>query len=304
MTAVFFVLGLLGLFFGGDWLVKGASGIAERFRVPPLVIGLTVVGFGTSTPELLVSLQAALDGLPGIAIGNVVGSNIANILLILGVSAVIGPLVSPFAKIRRDLMWMLAAAVICVPLFLGGVVGRLEGAILVASIVTYILINLRQAGSEPPGETEAPPMFMSVLFALGGLAAVLIGARLLVDSASEIARTFGVSDAMIGLTVVAVGTSLPELATSIMAAVRGEREIALGNVLGSNVFNIFAIMGITALVLPIPVDPRFLTFDVPVMVTVSVVLVALMWMRGSLGRLAGVGFLAVYAAYIASGATI
>ncbi len=304
MTAFLFALGLAGLFFGGDWLVKGASGIAERFRVPPLVIGLTIVGFGTSTPELLVSLQAALDGLAGISIGNVVGSNIANILLILGLSAIIGPLAAPFVKFRRDLVWMMAAAIACLPLFWGGNVGRIEGAILVAGIAAYILVNLRQAGSEPAGEIPAPALGVSILWTVVGLVTVLVGARLLVDSATEIARAFGVSEAVIGLTIVAVGTSLPELATSVVAAFRGQREIALGNVIGSNVFNIFAILGITALIAPIPVETRFLTVDVPVMIAASALLVFVLWLRGGLGRGIGLLFLALYAAYVAAMAVI
>ena len=311
MIALYFALGLAGLFFGGDWLVKGASGIARRFHVPPLVIGLTIVGFGTSTPELLVSLQAALaartdPAIAGIAIGNVVGSNTANILLILGVSAVIGPLLSPFAKLRRDLAWMMGAALIIVPMFWDGTLSRLEGAILVAGILAYLALNLMQAGSAPPEDdaSPAPVLWQSALWALVGLAAVLVGARLLVDSATEIARAYGISEAVIGLTVVAVGTSLPELATSVMAAVRGQREIALGNVIGSNVFNILAILGITAVIVPIPVETRFLTLDVPVMLAVSLMLVAVLWLRGGMGRLAGAGFLALYAGYVAWGASL
>ncbi len=288
------------MFFGGDWLVKGASGVAERFRVPPLVIGLTIVGFGTSAPELLVSVDAALSGVPGIAIGNVVGSNIANILLILGAAAVIAPLAAPFARLRRDLVWMLAAALLTVPAFWSGAVGRLEGAVLVAGILAFILVNLRQAGTAAAAETEPPALGRSALLTLIGLAGVLIGARLLVDSATEIARALGVGEAVIGLTIVAVGTSLPELATSVAAAFRGEREIALGNVIGSNVFNILAILGITALVAPIPVEPRFLSIDVPVMIAVSLLLAAVLWRWHGISRRAGIAFLAAYAVYVAA----
>ncbi len=300
MLLLTFALGLAGLFFGGDWLVKGASGLALRFRVPPLVIGLTIVGFGTSAPELMVSIEAALSGVPGIAIGNVVGSNIANILLILGVSAMIGPLAAPFLKVRSDLGWMLVAALATVPAFWSGYVGRIEGALLFAGILTYVTLNLMKAGDEPAAEDPLPPLWRAVLLSVLGLATVLVGAKLLVDSATELARIAGISEAVIGLTIVAVGTSLPELATSVVAAWRGEREIALGNVIGSNVFNILAILGITALVRPIPVDPEFLSFDVPAMIAVSLLLIVLLWARGGLGRVAGGIFLALYAAYTLS----
>ena len=304
MTALLFALGLAGLFFGGNWLVQGASAAALRLRIPPLVIGLTVVGFGTSTPELLVSLDAALRGASGIAIGNVVGSNIANILLILGVSALIGPFVGRFADLRRDLLWMSGAALIAVPVFMGGLVGRWEGAALFVGILVYIWVCIRTAGSGEEPEIEAAPLWKSALVTLGGLVVLMIGARLLVDSATEIARAFGVTEAVIGLTIVAVGTSLPELATSVIAAWRGQREIALGNVVGSNIFNTLAILGITALVSPIPVEPRFVVVDVPVMIAVSLLLVATIWRCEGMGRTAGAVFLAFYAAYVAAMAAI
>lgn len=304
MTYLLFSVGIIALFLGGEALVRGASGIATRFRVPPLVIGLTVVGFGTSTPELLVSLQAALKGSSGIAIGNVVGSNTANILLIIGLAAVIGPIAAPFAKLRRDLAWMLAAALVCVPLFWNDRVSHLEGALLVAAIVAYVVISLRQAGTTDEEAETAGPLWLSGLTTIAGLVVLMAGARLLVDSSTVIARAFGVSEAVIGLTIVAVGTSLPELATSVIAALRGHREIALGNAIGSNVFNIFAILGLTALVTPIPVEERFLTIDVPFMIAVSGALVAVIWFRGGLGRATGVAFLLAYAAYVAAMAAL
>jgi cation:H+ antiporter len=300
LTYVLFAVGLAGLFFGGNWLVQGASALALRFRVPPLVIGLTVVGFGTSTPELLVSVQAALAGAAGIAIGNVVGSNIANILLILGVSAVIGPLAANLGALRRDIGWMLGAAFVTIPVFWGGMVGRPEGVVLVAGILLYIAICLRQAGSEEAPEVAPAPAWRATLEVVGGLVVLLIGARLLIDSATDIARTFGISEAVIGLTIVAVGTSLPELATSVIAAFRGQRDIALGNVVGSNIFNILAILGITALVTPIPVEPRFLAVDVPVMIAVSLLLVAVIWLAKGMGRVTGAAFLLAYVAYVAA----
>ncbi|HMO09493.1 MAG TPA: calcium/sodium antiporter [Paracoccaceae bacterium] len=300
MTYILFGFGLILLFFGGDSLVRGASAAALRLRVPPLVVGLTVVGFGTSMPELLVSLQAALRGAGDIALGNVVGSNTANILLILGLSALIGPMAAAFAGLRRDLGWMLAAALVCVPVLLDGAVSRIEGLALLAGIAAYILLALRQVGSAAAPEVATLAPWKATGLMLLGLAALVAGAHFLVDSATQIARAFGISEAVIGLTIVAVGTSLPELATSVAAALKGEREIALGNVIGSNVFNVLAILGATAAISPFAAGPRFLAVDVPVMIAVSVLLVAVLWWRGGLGRGAGIGFLALYALYVAA----
>jgi cation:H+ antiporter len=297
VTYILFALGLAGLFAGGNWLVQGASAIALRFRVPPLVIGLTVVGFGTSTPELLVSVQAALAGASGIAIGNVLGSNIANILLILGIAALIAPVAARMDTLRRDLGWMTAAAFATIPAFWNGMVGRWEGLALTLGILLYIGISLRQAGTEAAPEIEMAPVWKSALAVAAGLVALLVGARLLIDGATDIARTFGVSEAVIGLTIVAVGTSLPELATSVVAAVRGERDIAIGNVVGSNIFNILAILGITALIAPIPVEARFLSVDVPVMLAVTLLLVAVVWGLKGVGRATGALFVLAYAVY-------
>jgi cation:H+ antiporter len=300
LVALAFAAGLAGLFFGGDWLVRGAVGIARRFRVPPLVIGLTIVGFGTSTPELLVSVQAAMAGVPGIAIGNVVGSNTANILLILGLSAAVASLVARWGPMRGDLAWMMAASLVLVPMFWDGQMSRLEGIILFAGIVAYILSAMRRVGSAPEIDGPPRPLWKTLGLTVLGLVVLMLGARLLVDSSIEIARWLGVSEAVIGLTIVAVGTSLPELATSIAAAVKGEREIALGNVVGSNIFNVFAILGLTAIILPIPVEARFLAFDVPVMLAVSLLLVAIAFLAQRISRAVGFGFLALYALYIAS----
>ncbi|MFN3936663.1 MAG: calcium/sodium antiporter [Gemmobacter sp.] len=304
MMGLLFAGGLAGLYFGGDWLVRGAAALAARFRVPPLVIGLTIVGFGTSTPELLVSVDAALRGAPGIAIGNVVGSNIANILLILGLSAVVGPLAAPFAGLRRDLGWMIAAAILCLPLFWNGAVGRVEGAVLATGIALYLVQGFRQVGTGAAPEPAIMAPWRALFLIGAGLVALMLGARALVDSASAAARLVGISEAVIGLTVVAVGTSLPELATSVTAALRGRRDIALGNVIGSNVFNVFAILGATALIAPIPVEARFLSVDVPTMIAVSLGLTALLWWRGGLGRGAGAALLLLYAAYIGAMAAI
>jgi len=298
MTALLFVLGLAGLFLGGGWLVRGAVALALKFRIPAFVVGATIVGFGTSTPELLVSVQAALGGVPGVAIGNVVGSNTANILLILGLTAAFGPIATPWREVRGDMLWMLGAALITLPVMLDGGVGRIDGVILMAALGVYLFISLRRSDPDVPPLPVHDPIWRAVALVLLGLVLLMVGARLLVDSATILARGLGVSEAVIGLTVVALGTSLPELATSVTAALRGQREIALGNVVGSNVFNILAILGITALITPIPVETRFVTVDVPTMIATTLVLLALVVWRGAISRPAGITMLAAYGAYV------
>lgn len=301
MDYAFLLAGLIGLFFGGEALVRGSVGIARRLAISPLLIGLTVVGFGTSTPELLVSLDAAWRGVPDIALGNIVGSNIANILLIIGLSALVWPIRVLGDTLRRDTAVMVAAALVLVPIFAMAQVGRLSGVLLVAALATYLVQAYRQAGDTGPediGLPAASPVIISVLWVIAGLVALIAGAKLLVDSAVAIARDFGISEAFIGLTIVAVGTSLPELATSLIAAFRRQSEIAIGNIVGSNIFNVLGILGVTAIVAPIPIAPRFLTFDLPVMIAVSVVLAALLLFRPVIGRGAGVLLVAGYAAYV------
>ncbi len=300
MTYLLFVLGLVALFFGGEYLVRGASSIARHYRLSPMVIGLTIVGFGTSAPEMLVSVQAALAGQPAIAIGNVLGSNIANILLILGISALIAPLLIPVKKLWRDLGFMLLATAVIWVMLLDGNVTRMEGMILLAGLVVF-LVAAFLTGKVEPDEDAAPlpPIWKAALMTVGGLVVLVIGARLLVDSATDIARTFGISEAVIGLTIVAVGTSLPELATSVVAAIRKHTEIAVGNIVGSNIFNIFGILGTTALIAPIPADPRFSALDMPWVAGVAVGLTLLAALLGGLPRIAGVVLLAIYAGYIA-----
>lgn len=308
MTYVLLVIGFLGLFLGGEFLVRGAVGIARRFGLSPLVIGLTVVGFGTSMPELLVSVQAALGGTPAIAMGNVVGSNIANILLILGVSAVIAPVGIAFAGLRRDLAVMLAATVLLWGMILGGVLGRTEGLILCAGLLAFLRAALRSGqgvvNPELFSAEEPPPLWRSALIAVAGLAVLLVSARLLIDSATALARAFGISEAVIGLTIVAIGTSLPELATSVVAALRRQADISVGNVVGSNIFNILGILGITAAVAPIPVEPRFAGVDMTLAFAAAAGLAFASWYWGRLGRPAGAGLLAVYGGYVAAMALI
>jgi len=292
--------GLVGLLFGGEALVRGSVGIARRLAIAPLLIGLTVVGFGTSTPELLVSVDAALRGVPDIAIGNIVGSNIANILLIVGLSALVWPIRVLGGTLRRDTGVMMAAALVLIPVFWLGAIGRLSGAVLVAGLIAYLVWAYLRPGAGKAEDDPSPmvPLWQSALWVAVGLVALMLGARLLVDGAVSIARGYGVSEAFIGLTIVAVGTSLPELATSLIAALRRQSEIAIGNIVGSNIFNVLGILGVTAVIAPIPVAPRFLTFDLPVMIAVSLVLTGLLLTRPVIGRGVGVALLAGYAAYV------
>lgn len=300
MTYLLFVLGLGALFIGGESLVRGASAIARHFHLSPLVIGLTIVGFGTSAPEMLVSVQAALAGQPAIAIGNVLGSNIANILLILGLSALIAPLIIPFAKLRRDLVFMLLASAAIWVMLLDGQITRLDGALLITGLLVFLVVAFKTSQSEAPANAEGDmPQWKAWAYTLGGLVVLVIGARLLVDSSTQIARTLGISEAVIGLTIVAVGTSLPELATSIIAAMRKQTEIAVGNIVGSNIFNIFGILGTTALIAPIPAEARFAAADMPWVAGTAIGLSLLALVLGGLPRIAGAILLVGYGAYVA-----
>jgi cation:H+ antiporter len=296
--------GLVLLTLGADYLVRGAISFANRLGMPPLLIGLTVVGFGTSMPELLVSLQAALDGAPAIAVGNVVGSNIANILLILGLAA------ADFANSggdseseARHLVMMLFAAVVMLGLGYLGLIGFMTGLAmftLLAAYLAWVTYTDRRRMSDEEAELVVKLAgWKEALFIAGGLVGLFAGANLLIDAATSIAREFGISEAVIGLTIVAVGTSLPELATSVVAAFRRQAEIALGNVVGSNIFNILGILGLTAVVVPVPVEPSMASFDIPFMLGVSLALVALILLAGRIGRIAGVAMLAIYTGYVA-----
>lgn len=301
MEYIYIVAGLIGLFFGGEALVRGSVGIAKRLGMSSLLIGLTVVGFGTSTPELLVSVQAALDDVSAIAIGNIIGSNIANILLIGGLTCLVWPIHVSGATLRRDAGVMIAAAMVLVPIFMTGQIGRLTGFLLLAGLIGYLVCAYLQPGdaAEDNVDSTVPKSIpVSVLWVVGGLVLLIFGARFLVMGATNIARDFGLSEAFIGLTIVAVGTSLPELATSIIAAFRKQSEIAIGNIVGSNIFNVLGILGVTALITPVPVEVRFLTFDLPVMIAASVLFAVLLLTQPIVGRLLGVGLLILYVVYV------
>tara|TARA_R110002020_G_scaffold18931_19_gene65499 strand:- start:1756 stop:2682 length:927 start_codon:yes stop_codon:yes gene_type:complete len=294
-------LGLLTL--GAEFLVRGAISLANRLGMPPLLIGLTVVGFGTSMPELLVSLQAALGGAPAIAVGNVVGSNTANILLILGVAAAISPINARIPNLKRDLVMMLVAAVVMLGLGYWGVVNFWLGLAMFVALASYLAwvtyTDRRRLTQEEADLVVKLEGWKEALFIVGGLAGLFFGADLLIDAATAIAKSYGISEAVIGLTIVAVGTSLPELATSVVAAFRRHAEVALGNVVGSNIFNILGILGITAMVIPVPVEASMASFDIPVMLGVSVALTALIVIAGRIGRVAGLAMLAAYTGYVA-----
>jgi cation:H+ antiporter len=303
-------LGLLLLVVGGDGFVRGAVAIARRAGLSPLLIGLTLVGFGTSTPELLTSVQAAVAGSPGIAVGNVVGSNIANILLILGLAAVVYPLRTTPKAFVRDGTVVLLAAVACVVLAFWGDLGRGAGLVLVAALLAYLGYTYLHERAVPDAsaamhaaEAEVAPtphrLWPALLFTVGGLGATIIGARLLVDSAIAIALAFQISETVVGLTVVAVGTSLPELVVSVVAGFRRQGDVAFGNIVGSNIYNVFGILGVTALVEPIAMPPEILALDIWVMLGATVLLLVFAVTGWRVNRLEGAAFLAAYALYIA-----
>lgn len=298
------------LFGGGEFLVRGAVIVSRRFGLSPLLIGMTVVAWCTSAPELVVSLGAALEGRSDIALGNVVGSNIFNILGVLGAAAVITPILMDPRELRRDTGVMLASAAALALITTTGEIARLPAAALLVGVALYVGLSYLSEVRRPSlpsaafhereaAEIEVTGSVLSGLAYLsGGLVALVIGSRLLIVGASEIARTFGVAEAVIGLSLVAVGTSLPELATSIIAAMRRHPDVAVGNVVGSNIFNILGILGITALVRPIGVAEQIASIDIWVMVGVSLLLAAVLLGRGRIGRpLAGL-FLLGYAAYL------
>ena len=309
--AALFLVGLTLLVVGAEALVRGASRLALSMGVSPLVVGLTVVAFGTSAPELAVSVGATLDGRPDLAIGNVIGSNIANILLILGISALIAPLVVHEQIIRQEIPIMLGASVLMVVMALDGRITRYEAAVLFALVVGYTYYLIRQSRRATASEASAADADLPVDsqwdrhwsvqigLILGGLALLVLGSNWLVSSAVVFAQMFGVSELVIGLTVVAVGTSLPEVATSVVAALRGERDIAVGNVIGSNVFNIFSVLGITGLVSAggIPISEAARTFDLWVMLAVAFACLPIMLTGREIARWEGGVFLGYYAAY-------
>lgn len=307
-------LGLLILLLAGDALVRGAVNLSLRLGVPALIVSLTIVAFGTSAPELLIAISAVKENAPGIALGNVVGSNTANILLVLGIPALLATLHTSECDSRKNYVFMLMASVLFIALAFCGVFNLLSGAILLAALALVLGNAFREARAhrkacgdacaedeELEGLEEADPnmpYWKLSIYLILGLIGLPMGAHLLVENATEIARTYGVSETVIGLTLVAVGTSLPELATTVMAALRRQADVALGNVIGSNMFNLLAIIGIATLFGRIPVDPEFLYFDLWVMLGASLLLVPFVFFKQDITRIWGMILTLLYLAYI------
>jgi cation:H+ antiporter len=300
-------IGLLALYFGAEALVKGGAGLAARLGLTPLVIGLTVIAFGTSSPELVVSLQASLSGNGAISIGNVLGSNICNIALILGLCACIAPLQADAQVIRREVPIMIGVTIAALLVLLDGEVARWEGAILFAGLVIYTVSTVRQARASTSAATEnafADELgqgrkirpALSVLAVVGGLALLIFGSHIFVKGAVSIASEWGMSQLAIGLTIVAIGTSLPELATSLVASFKRQGDVAIGNVVGSNIFNLLGILGITAMVRPI-VGAKLAWVDLGVVLLVSLALLPIVRSGGRISRGEGVALLSVYIGY-------
>lgn len=310
MDWLFVGLGLLILLLAGDALVKGAVNLSLRLGVPALIVSLTIVAFGTSAPELLVSVNAILDGVPGLALGNVVGSNTANVLLVLGVPALIATMHTSHIDTRSSFMQMIAASLLFIVLASFGALTWWSGLILLAALAAMLLHaasetlkHRKQAAEAALSEDEVEgadpdlPWWKIILFLGLGLVGLPLGADLLVEGAVNIARTFGMSETAIGLTLVAVGTSLPELATTVMAAIRRQADVAIGNVIGSNMFNLLGIIGVASLVGPIPVAPQFLAFDFWVMLGTSLILVPFVFLKKDITRSWGIALTGLYVVY-------
>lgn len=304
ITALTLIAGLALLIWGADLLVKGASRVAAGFGISPLVIGLTVVAFGTSSPEMAISVSSALKGEADIAVGNVVGSNIFNVLFILGVSALITPLVVSKQLVKLDVPIMIGVSVLAFVLSMDGRIALWEGVLLFVGIIGYTIMAVRVGKAS--GETGeaidgADRTWVNLGLIAIGLVLLVLGSRWLVTAAIEIATAMGVSELVIGLTIVAAGTSMPEVATSITAAIRGQRDIAVGNVVGSNIFNILAVLGLTAIVAPggLPVSDAAIRFDYPVMIAVAVACLPIFFVGYTIQRWEGAVFLGYYVAYTA-----
>lgn len=308
MDWLYTAVGLVILLLAGDSLVKGAVNLSLRLGVPALIVSLTVVAFGTSAPELLIAIQAIFDDVPGLALGNVVGSNTANVLLVLGVPALLAIMHTSECDTRSSYLQMIAATALFIVMCFIGPFTWITGLILLAALVAMLTHAARaankhrKANADDEEEVEGADPNLGwpkiALFLALGIIGLPLGAKLFVDGATNIALTFGISETVIGLTLVAIGTSLPELATTVMAALRRQADVALGNVIGSNMFNLLGIMGVASLVGTIPVDPQFLTFDLWIMLLASLMLIPFVILKMDINRIWGVALSALYVAYL------
>jgi cation:H+ antiporter len=308
----FSALGLLILLLAGDALVKGAVNLSLRIGIPALIVSLTIVAFGTSAPELLISIKAVLDDVSGLAMGNVVGSNTANILLVLGIPALLATMHTSECNTRKSFNHMIAATLLFIALAYRGVFDWIASIVLLVALAAMLLDAARDARAHRKADLATAtddeegiegvdpdmPLWKILIFLALGLVGLPLGASLLVENATIIAREFGVSDTVIGLTLVAIGTSLPELATTVVAALRRQADVVLGSVIGSNMFNLLAIIGIAGLVGPIEVAPEFLRFDLWVMLGASLLLIPFVYLGRNITRLWGIALTALYATYL------
>lgn len=309
-TVVLLLIGLIVLIVGGDYLVRGSSSIALRLHLSPLVVGLTIVAFGTSAPELLISVQSALKGSPDITMGNVIGSNICNLALVLGLTAVINPVKVQSNSIRIDWPMTMGASILLFLLVREGLLNALEGVIFLIAITIYLTLIIRQsridvksqkqnrADDEDIPDAPKKQIWKDVFFIIIGCVALYFGSEWFVSSAKDLALSLGVEERVVGLTVVALGTSLPELVTAAVASYKGETDLALGNLMGSNIFNILSILGITAIIKPIYVHAEILNKDIIWMLMITLVILPLMIVRREVGRADGIVLLIVYAVYV------
>ena len=300
-------LGLFLLLISGDFLVKGAIQLSNRLGVSALLVSLTVVAFGTSAPELIVAIKATLSGSPGLAMGNVVGSNIANILLVLGLPTLLVRLQNGITDTKRSFVLMILASVLFIVFGISGSFSWVHGIVLLF-LLTFFLFDTFKQSTEKTSNNESlefrhitPQSWWTIIFfILLGIIGLPLGADLLVNNASTLAKDYGISDAVIGLTLVAIGTSLPELATTFIAVVRKKAEVVLGNLIGSNIFNLLAIIGITSLISPVPVDPTFIKFDFWIMLGASILLAPFIFLNIQFNRLSGFLFVTLYISYLTS----
>lgn len=300
MEYVLLIAGLVLLIKGADFFVDGASNIAGKLRVPPLIIGLTVVSLGTSAPEAAISISASLGGSNSISLGNIIGSNLFNILMVIGITSLVIPLTADDEVIRRDMPINIVSAGALAIIMIDGVIDRYEAILLLAVLVIYMLVIIRKALKNPTasGEKKQISWLFSIIFVIGGLAAVVFGGDLVVDNARKIAASLGMSETLIGLTVVAFGTSLPELVTSLVAAKKGESGIAVGNAIGSCLFNILFILGITGIIKPLNAESELIV-DAAFLAIVSVIVYIFAAKGRKIGRLEGAVCVALYAVYTA-----